>query len=147
MKVYLKKSMEGFGLMGEMVTVDDGYARNFLIPKGIAVEVTPNNEASFLKRARTVENRKEVIETKTSIMADKIKTLKLVLKRKMHDNGQLYGAIRSNEVVDLLKELDISVSKSQIKFDKSIKSKGSFVITIELTSRIKTQLTLDIVPE
>ena len=111
MKVFLRKDIEGVGLSGEVIKVGDGYARNFLIPKGFAAEVTENNEEFFQKKVKNVENRQHVIATKTSMMAEKIKGIKLVVKRKMHDDGKLYGGINATEIVDLLGQKGISVSR------------------------------------
>ncbi len=147
MKVYLRKDIEKIGLAGEIIKVGDGYGRNFLIPRGLAVEVTKANEPFYQKRAKQVEHRKDVIETKTSMLAERIKSLKLILKRKTHDNGKLYGAVAPTEIVDLLGKEGINISKSQVKIDKSIKSKGTHKVTIKLTSKLKTQVTLVVQPE
>lgn len=147
MKVFIRKDLINVGLAGELIQVDDGYARNFLIPKGFALEVTPHNENSFKQRAKVVDRRKEVIATNTSILGQKIKETKLIIKRKMHDDGKLYGAINQNEIVELLKERGISLSKNQLQLDKTIKNKGIYNIPVNLTSRLKTELTIEIVPE
>jgi large subunit ribosomal protein L9 len=147
MKVFMRKDVPQVGMAGTVVKVTDGYARNFLFPQGFAVEVTLDNEGSFTQRAHKLDVRKEVIATKTSILGEKIKATKIVLKRKMHDDGKLYGAVSPHEIVDLLGEKGISVSKSQIIFDKSIKAKGLHTIIIQLTSKLQASLSLEIVSE
>lgn len=146
MKVFLLKDIEKIGIAGEIIKTSEGYARNYLIPKKLAVEVTPQNEAQFVNRVKTVEHRKEVIATKTSMLAERIKSLELVLRRKMHDGGRLYGSISPHEVVDLLAEKGVSVAKNQVIFD-TIKMKGSYPITIKLSSKLQPTLTLRVVPE
>jgi large subunit ribosomal protein L9 len=147
MKVFLRKDIPQVGMAGTMVKVTDGYARNFLFPQGLAIEVTEDNVASFSKRAQTITVRKETIATKTSLLAEKIKGTKVVLKRKMHDDGKLYGAVSAHEIVDLLAQKGIAVSKSQIIFDKSIKAKGSHIITIKLTSKLQAPVTVEVISE
>lgn len=147
MKVFLRKDVERVGLAGEIIKVSDGYATNYLLPQGLAVAITPENEASFRKRERVVEKRKEVVESKTSMLAEKIKALELTLKKKMHDDDKLYGAISQNEVADLLGDKGIKVAKNQIIFDKSIKERGSYKVTVKLSSKLQPQFTLKIVPE
>lgn len=147
MKVFLLKDVEQFGAAGEIVSTTDGYARNFLIPRKLAVEVTPENEGSFKNRIKVIENRKSVVSTKTSLLAEKIKSLELVLKRKMHDDNKLYGSIGAHEVVDLLSQKGISISKSQVEFDKTIKSKGTYPVTIKLSSKLHPALTLKVISE
>jgi large subunit ribosomal protein L9 len=147
MKVYLRKDIEKVGIAGEIIKVGDGYGRNFLIPRGFAVEVTKANESFYQKHAKQVEHRKDVIESKTSMLAERINSLKLALKRKMHDDGKLYGAISPAEIVDLLAKEGVNISKSQVKIDKSIKSKGSHTVTIKLTSKLQAKVTLVVQPE
>jgi len=147
MEVYLRKDVEKIGLAGEIIKVGDGFARNFLIPQGLAVEITNANKSQFLSKIRKVENRKEVIATQTSMLAEKLSSITLTLKRKMHDDGQLYGSINASEVVEALAEKGISITKSQVEFEKSIKSKGIFKVIIKLTTRLKSTITLNIVAE
>jgi|SRR5581483_4982684 len=147
MEVYLRKNVEKIGLAGEIIKVGDGFARNFLIPQGLAVEITEHNKKQFESKIRKVENRKEVIATETSMLADKISTLSITIKRKMHDNGQLYGSINASEIVDALAEKGVNVSKGQVEIEKSIKSKGSFNVVIKLTSRLKPHLTVVVATE
>ena len=129
MKVYLLKDVEKIGIAGEVLKVKDGFASNYLIPRKLAVEITPQNEASYQSRIKLVEHRKDVVSSKTSMLAEKIAALKIIVKRKMHDDGKLYGAINASEIVDLLKEKGVSVSKNQVELDKSIKTKGAFEVT------------------
>jgi large subunit ribosomal protein L9 len=147
MEVYLCKDIEKIGLAGEIIKVGDGFARNFLIPQGLAVEITSHNKNQYLSKIRKVENRKEVIATQTSMFAEKLNTVTITLKRKMHDNGQLYGSINSSEIADALAEKGISITKSQVEFDKPIKSKGSFKVTIKLSTRLKPTITVTIIAE
>lgn len=147
MKVYLLKNVENVGIAGEMLKVKEGYALNFLIPQKMAVKITSKNEAFYSARTKTVENRKEAISSQTSMLGEKIKTLNLSLARKMHDDGKLYGSISPSEIVDLLAKEGVAISKSQVKFTKNIKEKGSFSVDIKLTSKLQSAFTLKIVPE
>lgn len=134
-------------MAGEIIKVADGFGTNFLLARKLAVEVTPNNEESFKKREKIVEKRKEVVATKTSMLAEKINGLKVTLKRKLHDDGKLYGSVNASEIVDVLAEKGISVTKSQIEFGKSIKAKGSHEVTIKLSSTLQPVINVNIVSE
>ena len=147
MRVFLLKDVEQVGMSGEIVKIADGFAVNFLFPRKLAVEVTEKNEKSFAKRLKTIEKREEVVATKTSMLAEKIKALELVLKRKMHDGDKLYGSISPQEIVDLLAQKGVVVSKSQVILDKSIKSKGTHTVIIKLSSKLQPAVTLKIVAE
>jgi len=147
MEVFLRKNVEKVGMAGEIVKVGDGYARNFLFPKGLAVEITLQNKDQYVAKIRSVENRKEVIATQTSMFAENLNSVSLTLKRKMHDDGQLYGSINASEIVDALAEQGISINKSQVEFDKSIKSKGTFKVGIKLTTKLKSTITVTVKAE
>ncbi len=105
-----------------------------MIPKKLAVEVTAKNESSFAHRVKTIEHRKEVVESKTSMLAEKIKSIEVVIKRKMHDNDQLYGSISPRDIADELSKQGVSVAPNQVLIEKSIKSKGTYPVTIKLSS-------------
>ncbi len=146
MQIYLLKDIEKVGLAGEIVKVSEGYAMNFVFPRKLGVEVTKNNEAFYRSKMKTVEHRKEVIESKTSILAERIKSIRISLKRKSHDDGKLYGAINSQEIVDALAEKGVSISKNQVDFGKSIKEKGEHKVTIKLSSKLQPQMTVVVSP-
>lgn len=147
MKVYLLKDVPKIGMAGEVLKVADGFGQNFLLPRKLAVEVTAQNESFYQKREKVIEHRKEVVATKTSMLAEKIGAIKLTLKRKMHDDGKLYGAINASEIVDLLSEKGVNISKSQVDLDKSIKAKGVYDVTIKLSSSLKPTVKLTIISE
>ncbi len=147
MRVYLQKNVERVGIAGEIVKVSEGYAFNYLLPRKLAIQITPKNEQFYTKKQLVVDHRKEAISTQTSMLAEKIKSTKLTLKRKMHDKEKLYGSISPAEVADLLAEQGIKVSKNQIIFDKSIKEKGTYDVIIKLSSRLQPKVKLTILSE
>ena len=147
MKVFLLKDVEKVGLSGEMITVADGFAQNFLLPRTLAVEVTPANQASFARRTRVIEKRQEVIESNTSMLAERIKATTIVIKKKMHDDDKLYCSIGEVEIADALAQKGISVSKNQILIGKAIKKAGLHTITIKLSSRLQPTCVVKIVSE
>ena len=145
MKVYLLKDIEKVGIAGEIINVSEGYAKNFLLPRKLALEVSTSNAEFFKKRAKTIENRKEAIESATSMLSEQIKSIHLTLKKKIHDDNRLYAAVNPADVVDLLSEKNIKVTKSQVIFNKSIKEVGTYPVTIKLSSKLQPQLTLKVV--
>ena len=147
MKVFLRKDVEKVGMAGEIIKVNDGYARNFLFPRELALEITSDNASYYQGKVKKVEHRKEVVATKTSMLAERINAMSITLKRKMHDDGKLYGAVGASEIVDELAKGGISIGKNQVLFDKSIKNKGTFQATIKLTSRLKPKIKITIVSE
>ena len=145
MKVFLLQDIKLVGLKGEVIKVKDGYAKNFLFPKKLAIEITKSNEAFYAAKAKKVENRSAIIASETSLLSEQISQLSLKIKKKFHDDDKLYAAISPVEVVELLSDKNIKISKSQVKFDKSIKSKGSHKVTIKLSSKLQPQFTLNVI--
>ncbi len=147
MKIYLLTDIERVGIAGEIIIVKDGFARNFIFPRKLGVEVTAANEAFYAKKAKSVHERKAVIATKTSMLAEKISGLTLKIQHKAHDDGKLYGAINATEIVDLLAKEEVNVSKNQVVFDKSIKETGLFDVTIKLSNKLQPKLKLKVSAE
>ena len=147
MEVYLRKDVEKIGLAGEIIKVGDGYARNFLIPRGIAVEITEHNRDQYLAKIRKVENRKEVLASQISMLAENVANITITLKKKMHDNGQLYGAVSATEIVDALAAKGIGVNKNQVEFENPIKSKGTYKVTIKFATQVKPTISVHVVAE
>jgi large subunit ribosomal protein L9 len=147
MKVFLLKNVEKVGMAGQVLKVTDGYGMNFLLPRKLAVQVTPENESFYTSRVKHVEHRKEVVATETSMLAERIKSIEVTLKRKMHDEGKLFGAVGSGDIVEVLAQKGVSVAKNQVIFDKSIKEKGTYEVTIKLSSKLQPQIKVHVLPE
>lgn len=148
MKVYLVKNVEKVGMAGEIINVSDGYAANFLLPRKLGVQITPQNESFYMQKKKVVEHRKEVIETETSMLAEKIKSIQITLKRKMANGQKLFGSISEKEIVEALQEKDVNmISKSQVIFEKPIKEKGTYEVTIRLSARLQPKIKVTVVPE
>jgi large subunit ribosomal protein L9 len=148
LRVFLIQDVEKVGMAGEIIKAAEGYARNYLIPRKLGQEVTHKNEASFANRIKTIEKRHEIVESKTSMLAEKIKSIQVVLKRKTHDNDQLYGSISPREIAEELSaQHGITVSNSQVIIEKAIKAKGLHTIIIKLSSKLQPTLKIKIIPE
>lgn len=147
MRVYLLKNVERVGVAGEILKVSDGYAQNFLFPSKLAVQVTPANEKFYQGRIKQVENRKEVIASETSMLAERIKSTPLLLKKKTHDGSKLYASVNPLEIAELFTQKGIAVAKSQVHFDKSIKTTGNYDVVIKLSARLQPIVKLKVISE
>ncbi len=145
MKVYLLQSITKVGIAGEIISVSEGYAQNFLFPRKLALKVTDGNKEFFEKKAKTVEHRKEIIETETSMLSERIKDVVIILKKKLHDDNRLYASINPIDIVEALAMQQIKISKSQVVFDKSIKMAGSHQVTIKLSAKLQPQIMVKVV--
>ena len=146
MKVCMLKDVENIGMAGQLLKVSDGYAKNFLIPRKLAVEVSPKNESMYAKQAKKANVAADVLKSKVAMLAERIKNLHLVVKERIHDDGKLYGAVGPDEVVELLKKKDISVNRKQVEFKKAIRAVGDHKVTVRLTAKLKPEFILKVTP-
>ena len=144
MKVFLLKDVEKVGLARELIKVADGFAHNYLIPNKLAVIVTPAEEPFFAAKSKLVTNRKEILESKSSMLAEKIKELKLSIACKLHGGEDLYGSVGATEIVKVLDEAGIKITKTQVLLDKPIKKTGNYDINIKLSNKIQATFKLRI---
>jgi len=145
MKVFLLKDVKQVGLKGEMLQVSDGFAQNFLLPRKLAVQITPQNESFYKSKIRQVEHRKEVIASETSALAEKIKGISIKLIKRAHDGGKLYSSISPADIVEALSEKSISIAKKQVEFEKTIKETGKYEVMIRLSSRLQPRINVTVI--
>lgn len=144
--VFLLKDMANLGKAGDIVSVKDGYAYNFIVKQQAGIIVTEQNKKEVAARKAALEKKKTEAETKTSDLAEKIKNLTVKIKKTMHEGDKLYGSIHATEIVDLLEKEGIKVSKSQIIMpNKAIKTLGTYDITVKLTTQLKPHFKLKVI--
>lgn len=145
-RVFLTKDVPSLGKAGEIVSVKEGYAHNYLVAQKLGAIVTSQNEKEMLARQKTIEKKKEAVEVKSSQLADKIKSLTIKLVKVTHDGDKLYGSVHATEIVELLEKEGIKVSKSQVEMpSKAIKSEGTYDIVVKLTSQLKPHFKLKVI--
>jgi large subunit ribosomal protein L9 len=147
MKVFMLKDVENVGMAYQIVQVSDGYALNYLVPRKLAVQLTPHNEAAYLKKVQTTEIKRDVVASKTSMLAQRIESMTLSLKKKLHDGDKLYGSVSPQEIADLLAEKGVVVAKSQIEFEKAIKTLGMHKVVVKLSQKLRPVVSVKITAE
>jgi len=137
MIVILLKDLKGTGRAGDVVKVSDGYARNMLIPKGIAKEATEGNIRS-LEKAKAVQAEKVAADKDAARqLADKINELTVNIATKGGEGGRLFGSITSKDITEALKEQHgIDIDKKKMILDSPIKHTGDFNVEIKLFSEV-----------
>ena len=141
MIVILVKDVKGVGKAGEVVKVSDGYARNMLIPKGIATEATEGNIRSLEKqKAIQAETRKqELAEAKA--LADQIAQLKVTIQTKSGEGGRLFGSITTKDIADALaQQHKITIDKRKFVLENPIKHTGDFELDIKIYPEVTAKL-------
>ena len=134
MKVFLLKDIENVGMAGQIVNVTDGFAANFLFPKKLAQKVMPGAEQFFAQKVKKAEVDAQVLSSKIAMLAERLKTTSIIIKKRIHDDGKLYGSVSADEIVDALKQKNFPVNKKQVVMDKAIRTIGDHKVTIKLSS-------------
>lgn len=141
MKVILNQDVKGQGKKGDLVEVSDGYARNFLLPKNLAIPATKEN-INVLKgqqESREYRHQKELEEAQQT--AKKIEEIKVTLKAKAGDNGKLFGSVTSKDVAEALtNEHHIKIDKKKFVLPDGIKSLGTTVVDIKVYPGVSAKL-------
>ena len=147
MKIILKKNVESLGTVGEIVKVADGYARNFLFPKGFAIQATDKNN-KFIEKFKEVEEKRLAEELKISEMIIKqIEKTTLLFTRLADENGHLYGSVNEHDILDELKEKELIIDKHNVKMEQHIKELGDHEVTIEFKGDLKGTLKIKVEKE
>ncbi|TYQ15000.1 UNVERIFIED_CONTAM: large subunit ribosomal protein L9 [Acetivibrio alkalicellulosi] len=148
MKVILKEDVKGLGKKEELVNVNDGYARNFLFPKGLAVEANAQNMNVMKTRKEAEKSRKDRELAQAKELVEKLKKIEILFKVKAGENGKLFGSITSKDVCDQLKKKHkIDIDKKKIVISDSIKSLGTYEAEIKLYPTVIGKLTVKVLPE
>lgn len=143
--VFLLQDVPKIGSKGEIISVKIGYANNYLVAQKLGITVNAQNEKELLANKKILEKKKEVVISKTSLMADRIKDLVLKIEKVTHE-GKLYGSVNASEIVELLEKEGVKVNKSQIEMPaKSIKTEGTYDIVIKLTTQLKPHFKLKVI--
>ena len=146
MKVILTQDIKGVGKKDEIINANDGYARNFLFPKKMAVEANKQNMSLLQGRKDSANIKKEQDKEKANELKDKISKIMLTIKVKSGENGKIFGSITSKEIsTELKKQHNIEIDKKKIMLKEAIKEQGTFTIEIKLYEGIIGKLKINII--
>ncbi|NOZ12335.1 MAG: 50S ribosomal protein L9 [Acidobacteria bacterium] len=147
MQVILKDAVPGLGNRGEVIKVKDGYARNFLLPKNLAVQVTNGNlkQIELEKKSWALKNRKEV--EAANALKDIIEKMTISVAKKAGESEALFGSVTSQDIADVLAVEKIEVDKRKIELPEPIKKLGTFPVIIHLHPEVKVETKVWVVKE
>lgn len=148
MEVILLKDVKGQGKKGDIIKVSDGYARNFLIPRGIAIEATEGSKKK-LKEEKAARERKRQQELKEARkLSERISSLKVALRVKAGEKGKLFGSVTAKDIAEALeKQHGIKIDKKKIVLDEPIKNTGEFEVEVKVYREISAGLKVEIKAE
>ena len=145
MVVILMKDVKGTGKAGDVVKVSDGYARNMLLPKGLAKEATEGNIRSLEKQKAIAAEKLEEQKAAAKDMADKLENITLKIESKGGDSGKLFGSITSKDIAEALeKQEGMKIDKKKIEMKNPIKQAGETEVTLKLFTEISAQLKVSV---
>ena len=149
MKVILKQNVPSLGKVGSLVKVNDGYARNFLIPRGLAAEADEKNIKVFEHEKRNILRKAEKEHKSAQELADVLSKVTITMSRKVGDQDKLFGSVSVKDIETALKEKGYDVNRKMIVHEhgEHIKSLGDFKIKIKLTHDVETEINLKVVGE
>ena len=147
MKVILKENVASLGKIGDMIKVSEGYARNYLIPKGLAIEASKKN-------IKVMEHDKKIIDKKAAKqkqtaeeLRDKLESLTCTITRKEGEQGKLFGSVTTKDIEKSLAEQGVAVDRKSINLDEPLKSIGEFSVIVKIYPGVNATLKVVVVGE
>lgn len=147
MEVILREDVQTLGRRGEVVKVAEGYGRNYLLPRGLALSVTESNKAVIAKERKAHEARAAREKAEFESLAQRIGGLRFIAPRKVGENDVLYGSVTSGDVADFLKSKGIDLDKRKVQLDEAIKKLGEHDVKIRLHPDVSASLKLLVTKE
>ena len=147
MEVILREDISNLGARGQVVKVAAGYARNFLIPKKLAVTATGSNK-KIVEQERQSHLRKEAkLQSEAQDLAKLVNGVSVTIKQKSGENDQLFGSVTSKDVADLLAAKGFTIDRRKIQLDEPIKSLGEFKVPVKLHKDVTAEVTVVVAKE
>jgi large subunit ribosomal protein L9 len=141
MKVILKEDVKSLGQRGKICEVSDGYARNYLLPRGLAVEATSGNVQALAHKQKQEEQRRQKEKQAALELASKIANMDVVMQVKVGEKGRLFGSVTNKEIAEVLeKEHNLKLDRRKIELKEAIKAIGEHVIKVKLHSEVSADL-------
>jgi len=140
MKVILKENIETLGHIGDIVKVAPGYARNYLLPKGLAVEATEKNAKALEHVKRQMAYKKDKVTESAKILAAKLEELTIELLHQAGEGGKLFGSVTNMEIATFLKDKGFDIDRKKIVLADPIKQLGEYVIPVKVHPEVAANI-------
>lgn len=146
MKVILLQDVKKIGSKGEVIKVAEGYARNFLFPRKLAVEATEGHLKDLEQKKASEVRKKAQLHEEAKQLAEKLEALSVKITTKVGEGGRLFGSITSKDIADAIKlQHKIDIDKKKIILDNPVKSLGTYTVAIKLHPEIQAKVTVQVV--
>jgi len=147
MKILLTENISSLGEIGQIVNVAPGYARNYLLPQGLAVEATGKNVRELEHRKRILAQKREKFRQEMLSVAEKLNRVTIVLSRKVAEDDKLYGSVTAVDVAKALEDQGFEIPRKDIQLDQPIKQLGEATVPIKISAGISANVKLVIQKE
>lgn len=147
MKVILKQNLESLGKAGDLVKVADGYARNFLVPKGLAAEANSRNLKVFEHEKQRILQQAEKIQKQADETAVRLSAVTCTIARRVGEQEKLFGSVGAKDIEEALAAQGIEIDKKSVLLDEPIKALGEFPVRIKLSAGVTGEIKVVVVAE
>jgi len=147
MKIILREDVETLGKAGEVIKVKDGYGRNYLIPRQLAVLANVRNMKALDHDRRTIETRAKKTRKTAEATAATLSAVSLILPAKAGEEGKLFGAITSRDIAEALGKAGVIVDRKAIQLADPIKQVGDYKVKIRVAADVFPEISVSVVPE
>ena len=147
MEVILEKTVEKLGLVGTVVKVKEGFARNYLLPEGLAVKATKHNLQVVEKKIKVIREKELEEKENASEVAKKLEGASINIEVRASDDGKLFGSVTEKEIAESLKEKGFDIDKSKVKMDEHFKYLGVYNVIIKLHAMVQVEVKIWVIRE
>ena len=147
MEVILKEDVANVGKIGEVVRVRDGYARNYLLPRGLVLIANKKNLKTFEHQKKLVADQKQKVLRQAQGAADQLGSASLVIAMKVGEEGRLFGSVTNIQIEKALKAQGVNIDRRKIHLDEPIKVAGDYEVPVRLAADLTVPLKISVVPE
>lgn len=147
MEVILREDISNLGKMGDVVRVRDGYARNYLLPRGLVLVANKKNLKVFEHQKRVVASEKERVQKRAQSLAEKLAALTLVFPMKSGEEGRLFGSVTNIDIEKAIRAKGFEIERRRIQLADPIKTLGEFAVPIRLGADLTLVVKVSVVPE
>lgn len=147
MRVILKREVRGLGRPGDVKDVADGYAQNFLLPRGLAVEATPGELKHLAQERQAEKSKKDRVHADAEELAARLGTITLIFRLKAGEQGKTFGSVTNKDIAETLqREHGIEVDRAKIHLVEPLRTLGAHTVEVRLLADVRAKVTIAVEP-
>jgi large subunit ribosomal protein L9 len=147
MKIILRQDVDSLGMEGQVFEVARGYARNYLIPKGLAFEATEQNTKLMEGQRKKIEEKRLKAREEAQRAGDELSRLVVTIAQKSGEEDKLYGSVTTIDIAEQLEQKGVHIDRKRIRLDRPIKTLGEFMVPVKLHPEVTAKIKVVVVPQ